>query len=94
MRVTLKAVNDALSGLGADVRLVKGDGYFYFQSGEAANWLDTTVKVQTLSSLTLEEWIDEFKRLKQVNKAILSGKAEEKGPNEPKGGRPSRKRQR
>jgi hypothetical protein len=75
MRVTLKAINEALNGLIPDVRLAKGDGYFYFTSGETANWLDTTVRVPTLSCLTLEQWIEEFKRLKNVNKTILSGKA-------------------
>ena len=42
MRVTLKAINDALAGLGENVRLVKGEGYFCFLLGEAANWLDKT----------------------------------------------------
>ena len=55
MKVTLKAINEALNGLVPDVRLAKGDGYFYFTSGETANWLDTTVRVPTLSSLTLEQ---------------------------------------
>jgi len=83
MRVTLKAVNDSLRGLTQGVQLAKGDGYFYFASGEAADWLDTTVRVPTLSSLTLEQWMDEFKRLKQVNRTILSGKAQEQKPKEP-----------
>ena len=58
MQVTLKAINEALNGLASDVRLAKGDGYFYFTSGETANWLDTTVRVQTLSSLTLEGFVN------------------------------------
>jgi hypothetical protein len=84
MRVTLKAINEALNGLVPDVRLAKGDGYFYFTSGETVNWLDTTLRVPTLSSLTLEQWIEEFKRLKNVNKTILSGKADDKASMEPK----------
>jgi hypothetical protein len=79
MRLTLKAVNEALAELKEDARLAKGDGYFYFESGEAANWLDKTVSVPTLSSMTLEQWIEEFRRLKKLNREILSGRPEEKG---------------
>jgi hypothetical protein len=46
MRLTLKAINDELKKLGHDVQLEKGDGYFIFRGGEAANWLDTTVKAR------------------------------------------------
>ena len=93
MRVTLKAINEALNELAPDVGLAKGDGYFYFTSGETANWLDTTVRVPTLNSLTLEQWIEEFKRLKTVNKTILSGKADDKTSIEPKSRAPDRRRQ-
>jgi len=74
MRLTLKAINDELKRRGHDVQLEKGDGYFIFQGGEAAKWLDTTVKVPTLSSLTLEQWMDEFSRLKKVNQEFTEGK--------------------
>ena len=73
MRVTLKTINDALAGLGENARLVKGDGYFYFDTGEAANWLDKTVSTATLSSRTLEEWLEEFQRLKKLNQQLLGG---------------------
>ena len=92
VRVTPKAINEALNGLAPDVRLAKGDGYFYFTSGETANWLDTTVRVPTLSSLTLEQWIDEFKKLKNLNRTILSGKADDRISIEPKSGAPARRR--
>ncbi len=39
MRLTLKAINEELKRLGHDGRLVKADGYFYFTSGETADWL-------------------------------------------------------
>ena len=81
MRLTLKTLNDEFKRLGHDVELEKGDGYFYFQSGEAASWLDKTVRVPTLSSLTLEQWVDEFNRLKKVNEDILQGQV---GPEAPK----------
>lgn len=82
MRLTLKAVNDTLREMGEGVQLSKADGYFYFESGEAAKWLDTTVQVPTLSSLTLEQWIDEFKWLKKLNQTILSGKVQKIVPKE------------
>jgi hypothetical protein len=72
MRVTLKAINDALAGFGESARLVKGDGYYYFDLGEAANWLDKTVSAPTLSSRTLEEWVEEFRRLKKLNQQLFA----------------------
>ena len=71
MRVTLKSINDRLAELGHKASLEKGDGYFYFSGGEATDWLDRTVKVPTLSSLTLDQWVDEFKRLKKLNEGML-----------------------
>jgi hypothetical protein len=37
----------------------KASGYFYFFGGEAADWINRTVRVATLNALTLEEWIAE-----------------------------------
>jgi hypothetical protein len=65
MRVTLKAINAELAKRGHQAMLEKGDGYFYFWSGDAANWLDRTVRVPTLSSLTLEQWLQAFQDLKK-----------------------------
>jgi hypothetical protein len=53
MRVTLKAIHDQLQRQGHDVHVEKGDGYFYFCGKEANDWLDKTVRVATLGSLTL-----------------------------------------
>jgi len=69
-RVTLKAINDELGRLGYTARLAKASGYFYFQFGEVADWLDRTVNVATVSSRTLPEWIEEFQRLKKLNEQI------------------------
>ena len=71
MRLTLKAINDELAKRRVGVRLEKGDGYFYFDVGEAANWLDKTVSTSTLSSRTLEQWLEEFQRLKKLNQQLL-----------------------
>jgi len=70
-RLTLKTVNDELARRGYTSRLAKGNGYFYFQTGETADWLDCTVRVRTISSLTLKQWIEEFRRLKELNEWIL-----------------------
>ena len=52
--MTFKAIHNELERLGYNARLEKGDGYFYFWSSEANDWLDRTVKVSTLSGLALE----------------------------------------
>jgi hypothetical protein len=66
-RITLKTINHELARLGYAARLARASGYFYFQFGEAAGWLDRTVNQPTVNSLTLEQWIDEFHRLEKVN---------------------------
>jgi hypothetical protein len=71
-RLTLKAVNQELARLGHDALLAKGDGYFYFWTGEAADWLDRTVNVPSLSALTLDQWMEEFRRLQKLNREILN----------------------
>jgi hypothetical protein len=70
-RVTLKTVNDALAKRGLDARLMKASGYFYFDSGEAASWIDKTVQTPTVGSRTLEQWLGEFDRLEKVNRDFL-----------------------
>jgi hypothetical protein len=71
MRLTLKSINDELATTGHTARLAKGSRYFYFQFGEAEDWLDRTVRVPTVSSLTLKEWLDEYQRLKKLNMEIM-----------------------
>jgi hypothetical protein len=73
MAVTLKAINEELAKRGHHALLAKGDGYFYFWSGEAADWLDRTVTVPKLSSLTVDQWVEEFRKLKNKNQEILRG---------------------
>ena len=81
MRVTLKAINAELAKKGHQVRLEKGDGYFYFFGGEAADWLDKTVRVPKVSSLTLDQWIEEFRGLKKKNAEIFkSAKGKKTAP--------------
>ena len=73
MRVSRKAINAELEHRGFHATLWQGDGYFYFRGGEAADWLDRTVRVPTLQSLTLEQWVDQFRFLKQKNRDLIKG---------------------
>ena len=73
MRLTLKTINDELAKRGYTARLAKSTGYFYFEFGEAASWLDRTVNVPTLNSLTLPEWITEFELLRKFNGKATRG---------------------
>lgn len=77
-RVTLKTVNDELAPQGHAARLAKASGYFYFEGGEAADWLDRTVNAETIGSHSIEEWIAEFHRLQTLNEQIM-GKPARKG---------------
>jgi len=80
-RWTVKTVNDELARLGHPERLAKAKGYFLFTSGEAEGWIDRTVAVRTVSSLTVKQWIEEFRRLKELNAQILGtlGKGGKRG---------------
>jgi hypothetical protein len=84
-RITLQQVNGELARRGIQTVLAKGSGYFYFHTGEAADWLDRTVPVPTVNALTLEQWVAEFERLKKVNADIMGGaKPATKTPPRPK----------
>jgi hypothetical protein len=73
MPLTSKSITAELHRLGHEARLESGDGYFYFLGLEPAAWLDKTVKVPKVSSLTLEQWVAEYERLKKLNEEILRG---------------------
>ena len=70
-QITLNAINKELIRLGYTARLAKASGYFYFHFGEAANWLDRTVQVPKVSSLTVPQWVEEYRRLKTLNEQIM-----------------------
>ena len=94
MRLTLKFINEELAKRGSSARLEKGDGYFHFSGGEAADWLDRTVNAHSLSSLSLDQWMAEFDRLKKLNKDILRAPAQKESvePERPASKRPRTKR--
>ncbi len=75
MPLTLKKINAELAKRGHNTLLQKGTGYFYFRGGEAANWLDKTVPVPNVSSLTLAQWLAEFDRLQKLNGDIMNTKS-------------------
>jgi hypothetical protein len=72
MRVTLKTVNEKLAALGTETELAKGAGYFLFRGGEADEWIDRTVHVATISSLTMEQWVGEYERLKALHQQLMT----------------------
>jgi hypothetical protein len=71
MQLHLKTVNDELKRRGHFAELAKASGYFYFDGGEAVDWLDRSVGVRTINSLTLKQWMEEFERLKKLNAQII-----------------------
>lgn len=71
MPINLKAINSELAKRGFKAALAKGEGYFYFQGGDASDWLDRTVRVATLQSLTLEQWMGQYEELKAKNDSLL-----------------------
>jgi hypothetical protein len=88
MRLTVKAINEELAKRSSSARLERGDGYFYFSGGEVADWLDRTVNAPNLSSLSLDQWMAEFDRLKKLNKEILRAPAQKESTTR---GRPASK---
>ena len=62
-RVTLRRVNEALDkefGAG-QVELVRGDAYHYFAGPLVDPWGETSVMVNRLNILTVEQWVNEAK---------------------------------
>jgi hypothetical protein len=91
VRLTVKAINEELAKRASGTWLQRGDGYFFFSGGEAIDWLNRTVDAHSISSLSLDQWIAEFERLKKLNSDILNAPAR-KESNE--AARPAGKRQR
>lgn len=66
-RLTRTAVAKALvaEGFPADIELVRGrEGYFYFAGGDCSGWYTTSVYTFHLNDLTLEQWVEEAKTLR------------------------------
>ena len=82
-QLSLKTVNDELARLGRKERLAKAGNYFLFTGGDAEDWLDRTVGVRTLNTLTLKEWIAEFNRLKALNEQMMGTLEKDSGRRKP-----------
>ena len=66
VRLTINNVNAALKEAGFDAELVKGNGYFWFDSDESIMWYTSSVSVYRLSDIpTVEAWVAEYIRMKQ-----------------------------
>ncbi len=78
--LNLNVVNREMAKRGFTARLEKGEGYFYFHFGEAADWLDRTVRVRKINDLTLKQWMEEFQRLRALNEQIMGAIGGRKGP--------------
>lgn len=64
-------------------KFARGDGYFYVWLGDGTGWLDRTIQVPTVSSLTIERCIDEVRKLRETNRQLmrLEKKAHSKAHN-------------
>lgn len=53
-------VNKALRARGAEEKLTRGRGYYYFRDGTAAGWYSTSVYVYSASDLSVEDWLAKY----------------------------------
>jgi len=73
--LTLKAINAEFARRGIQTLLARGDGYFYFWSGDAVDWLERTVRVPSLHAFTIEQWVEQFRILKKKNEGLFRAPA-------------------
>lgn len=71
-KITAKTVEKEIKKqFGYDVNLINGRGYFYFiddDGNSLDSWSTTSVMVNSLNQLSLEQWVEEFKWLMNDNK--------------------------
>jgi hypothetical protein len=93
VRISLKAINSELERRGSQAVLAKGDGYFYFWGGEASDRLDRIVRVPTLHSRTLDQWMQKFQKLRETNRKLMQSIATlpEEKPSQAGNGRKTRR---
>ena len=56
--ITIKQINKEITKLGYNAELVKGEGYFYFVGDDVLLCFTTSVYVNSVNQLTLEQWIE------------------------------------
>ena len=73
-RLTLNAINKEIRALGyKKVELVRGYGYYYWSGGVAGKFFESGVYGSPyLNSLTLRQWVNDFKH--KVAKAKAEGR--------------------
>ena len=59
-------VNHHLKAMGAEEKLYRGRGYYYFAGGEASGWYSTSVYVFNADDLTLDRWLQEYDWFKRT----------------------------
>lgn len=65
-RITLRRINAALAAAGFAEELVRGaNGAFYFLRGHAHRWPSTEVPVFRLDALTIEQWVEAARELRE-----------------------------
>ena len=71
-KITAKTVEKEIKKqFGYDVNIINGRGYFYFiddDGNSLDSWSTTSVMVNSLNQLSLEQWVEEFKWLMNDNK--------------------------
>lgn len=65
-RATLLKVNAAIKAAGGNDELIRGDGYFYFAGGDAAQWPSSSVTVSHIGAFTVAEWMEERRVLRRA----------------------------
>lgn len=63
MLTTKKIVKEIKEKFGVDVQMFKGNGYYYFIGNCLEEAKISSVDVYTLNELSLEQWMNEFKRM-------------------------------
>lgn len=62
---TLRQVSEAISqALGGNYELVRGDGYFWISGPGTSGWYTSSISVNSLQELTMEQWVAEARRMK------------------------------
>lgn len=56
-------VNAALRARGAEEKLTRGRGYYYFRDGNTHRWPSTSVMVYRAADLTVDQWLREYDEL-------------------------------
>lgn len=56
-KITVQSVNAALRKLGHPEKLRRGNCYYYFEGGNSCGWYSTSVCVNRVDQLSIEQWI-------------------------------------